>query len=195
MSAAIEVWLDFKSPYAWLALEGIRALGRDSGRPLAWRPFCLDVAPLPATADAVARAHDARKRRYLESDVARLAARQGKQVVLPEEPVDSRPALLGGFRALEADCFDAYADLVFAAFFAGRLRLDDVAAIAGCLAGSGAPEAGFADHVRRDGPGLLAAAEAAAEAAGVFGSPTLVLDGELFWGGDRLEMLRRRLSV
>ncbi len=195
MSAAIEVWLDFKSPYAWLALEGIRALGRDSGRPLSWRPFCLDVAPLPATADAVARAHEARKLRYLADDVARLAARQGKRVVLPEKPVDSRPALLGGFRALEAGCFDAYADLVFDAFFAGRLRLDDVAAIADCLAGSGAPDPGFADHVRRHGPALLAAAEEAAEAAGVFGSPTLVLDGELFWGGDRLEMLRRRLSV
>jgi succinylarginine dihydrolase len=33
-----------------------------------------------------------------------------------------------------------------------------------------------------------------AEAAGVFGVPTFVFDGELFWGGDRIGLLRERLD-
>jgi len=33
-----------------------------------------------------------------------------------------------------------------------------------------------------------------AEAAGIFGVPTFVLDGELFWGGDRIGLLRERLD-
>jgi len=32
------------------------------------------------------------------------------------------------------------------------------------------------------------------EAMGVFGVPMFVLDGELFWGGDRIDMLIERLS-
>ena len=34
-----------------------------------------------------------------------------------------------------------------------------------------------------------------AEAAGVFGVPTFVIDGELFWGGDRLWMVREKLEA
>lgn len=48
-----------------------------------------------------------------------------------------------------------------------------------------------------DSPEILERAEAIQQeaiAAGVFGSPTYVLDGELFWGQDRLDFLDRRLS-
>ena len=34
-----------------------------------------------------------------------------------------------------------------------------------------------------------------AEASGVFGVPSFVFDGEIFWGGDRIFLLRERLSV
>lgn len=33
-----------------------------------------------------------------------------------------------------------------------------------------------------------------AESLGVFGVPSMLLDGELFWGGDRIGMLARRLD-
>ena len=33
-----------------------------------------------------------------------------------------------------------------------------------------------------------------AEASGVFGVPTFVFEGELFWGGDRIGLLRERLD-
>ena len=35
---------------------------------------------------------------------------------------------------------------------------------------------------------------AEAETSGVFGVPTFVFDGELFWGGDRIGLLRERLD-
>jgi 2-hydroxychromene-2-carboxylate isomerase len=33
-----------------------------------------------------------------------------------------------------------------------------------------------------------------AEALGVFGGPTMVFNGELFWGGDRIDMLMERIK-
>jgi 2-hydroxychromene-2-carboxylate isomerase len=36
---------------------------------------------------------------------------------------------------------------------------------------------------------------AEAETLGVFGAPTFVIDGELFWGQDRLEFVDRRLDA
>jgi 2-hydroxychromene-2-carboxylate isomerase len=40
----------------------------------------------------------------------------------------------------------------------------------------------------------LVAATEAAVTAGIFGVPTIALDGELFWGGDRIETLLWRLD-
>ena len=45
--------------------------------------------------------------------------------------------------------------------------------------------AGRAEHDRLRGE---------AEALGVFGVPTFVVDGELFWGREHLELIRQRLS-
>jgi 2-hydroxychromene-2-carboxylate isomerase len=65
--------------------------------------------------------------------------------------------------------------------------------------------AAIADENGMDGKALLAATESAAVASeyqantdeamarGVFGAPTYVFDGELFWGQDRLDMLEWRL--
>jgi 2-hydroxychromene-2-carboxylate isomerase len=61
------------------------------------------------------------------------------------------------------------------------------------LVEAGAP-AGFAAFLADDGGAEHDRLRGEAEAAGVFGVPTLVFDGELFWGGDRIGLLRERLD-
>ena len=46
-----------------------------------------------------------------------------------------------------------------------------------------------------EGPGELAAHQAEAEKQGVFAVPTFVVDGELFWGQDRIDFVRAKLSA
>jgi carboxymethylenebutenolidase len=79
--------------------------------------------------------------------------------------------------------------------WAEQRDLEDVATLRELLARAGAPEA-WAD--RTSEPALkqqLVATTAQAQAAGVFGVPTFVVDGEdLFWGQDRLELVARALA-
>ena len=66
---------------------------------------------------------------------------------------------------------------------------------AAVLSDAGAPVAGFFDFL--DGEGRIDhdRIQRQAEEIGVFGVPTFVVDGEIFWGGDRLWMVREKLGV
>ena len=57
----------------------------------------------------------------------------------------------------------------------------------------GAP-AGFASFYTGEGGARHDRLRAEAEASGIFGVPSFVFDGELFWGGDRVFLLRERLD-
>jgi 2-hydroxychromene-2-carboxylate isomerase len=74
------------------------------------------------------------------------------------------------------------------AAFAGGRHLGDVGAALDAAAATGldrhAAEAALADQSVKD---ELREATGAAHARGVFGVPTLAVDGELYWGDDRLE--------
>ena len=70
---------------------------------------------------------------------------------------------------------------------------EDVAAVEALLIEAGAPP-GFAGFLVGEGGAEHDRLRAEAEASGVFGVPTFVFDGELFWGGDRIGLLRERLD-
>jgi 2-hydroxychromene-2-carboxylate isomerase len=91
--------------------------------------------------------------------------------------------------------FDRYNDLAFERFWKRELDIEDPGAIARVIEESGAPSAAFADFLAGEGRVELDRITAEAEAAGVFGVPTFVIDGELFWGGDRIWMVREKLSA
>jgi 2-hydroxychromene-2-carboxylate isomerase len=83
---------------------------------------------------------------------------------------------------------------VFRRFWSHDLEIDDLSAIAGVIASVGGSARNFQAYV--EGP---ARAEHdriidEAEALGVFGVPTMVFNGELFWGGDRIDMLIERIQ-
>jgi len=63
------------------------------------------------------------------------------------------------------------------------------------LAESGAETAAFFDFTDGEGRRELARITREAEELGVFGVPTFVIDGEIFWGGDRLWMVREKLAA
>ena len=70
---------------------------------------------------------------------------------------------------------------------------EDVAAVEALLIEAGAPP-GFAAFLAGEGGAEHDRLRSEAEASGVFGVPTFVFDGELFWGGDRIGLLRERLD-
>lgn len=189
MAAAIEFYFDFSSPYGYLAARRIDAVAEEYGREVAWKPFLLGA--LFKTTGSQPLLDIPLKGDYARRDLARSARRFDIPLVLPEAfPFMSVAACRATYWLGERGAADAKklaAALFDAAFGAGQSisRPEEVAAIAAAL-GHDEDEvrAAVQDQRIKD---LLRHEVDAAIAKGVFGSPYIIVDGEPFWGFDRLD--------
>ncbi len=189
----ITVYIDFKSPYSYLAKDPAFALEAEFELSLTWRPYTFDI-PISFGAPESRDPQQWRKVRYSYMDVRRWANQRGLIVYGPEKAYDSTLAAIGMLHAQRHGAFRAYADRVFERFFKRALDIEKLEAIRAVLDEVGADGDGFADFAAGAGRSELATIALEAESKGVFGVPTFILDGELFWGYDRIPMLRERLA-
>jgi 2-hydroxychromene-2-carboxylate isomerase len=201
----VTVYTDFKSPYAYLAQDLICQMAEACGARIDWLPYTLDIpsylgsAELGDEGQVVASQRDAhqwRKVRYAYMDCRRQANKRGLTILGTRRIWDSSLAAIGllwARRQGEA-VVRAYADRVFERFWRRDLDIEDAAVVGAVLAEAGAETAGFAAWLAGPGRAEHDAVRAAAEAAGVFGVPSLIVDGELFWGREHLDDVRARLT-
>nr|WP_294528907.1 DsbA family protein [uncultured Rhodopila sp.] len=199
--ATLIAYTDYKSPYAFLAKDRIYALADDTGAQIDWRPYVLDV-PLylgsatvgedGTVAEADRNPHQWRRIRYMFMDCRRQARKQGLVLRSTRKIWDSRAAAAGMLFAQRhgPDVFRRYHDTVFERFWQRDLDIEDTGALARVLAEAGA--GGF-EAFLPEGLANVEAIGRAAEADGVFGVPTFILDGEMFWGGEHLPEIRALL--
>jgi 2-hydroxychromene-2-carboxylate isomerase len=189
----LRLYLDYKSPYAYLIVEPVRALEREFGVKFAWLPYVLNIPDFVGTVEG-RNPHQWRRIRYSYMDARRLANRRGMIVKGPQKIFDSSIVAIGMLYAERRGTLDRYLDIAFERFWKRELDIEDRAAIAQVIEASGASPAAFSDFLAGAGRDELNRLTAAAEADGVFGVPSFVVDGELFWGGDRLWMVREALA-
>jgi 2-hydroxychromene-2-carboxylate isomerase len=190
----VTLYIDYKSPYAYLAKDPAWDLEREFDVLLDWRPYILNIPEFLGTVEG-RNPHQWRRIRYSYMDARRLANRRGLTVRGPQKIFDSSIAAIGMLYAHRHDVFRRYNDLVFERFWKRELEIEDRAVIRGVLSEAGAPVAGFHDFLDGEGRRALEKICNEAEKIGVFGVPTFVIDGELFWGGDRLWMVREKLAT
>jgi 2-hydroxychromene-2-carboxylate isomerase len=188
----IILWSDYVSPYAFVAKAWAYALEADYDIALQWRPYTLDIASFQGSVEA-RDAHHWRRVRYAYMDARRFANKQGLTLKGPTKVFYARPVNTGMLYAQKHGVFRAYNDLAFDRFWRRELDPEDVAAVSGLLDQVDAPH-GFASFLEGEGGAEHDRLRAEAEASGVFGVPSFVFDGELFWGGDRIGLLRERLD-
>jgi len=138
--------------------------------------------------------HFWRKVHYLYMDARRYANAQGLVMKGPRRIYDAFYSSAGMLFAQANGFFRPYHDTVFRKFWSHELEIDDLAAITEVITACGGSAGAFEAYV--NGP---ARAEHdriidEAETLGVFGVPTMVFNGELFWGGDRIDMLIERIE-
>ncbi len=189
MAAPIEFYFDFSSPYGYLAARRIEAVVADYEREVLWKPFLLGA--LFKTTGSQPLLDIPMKGDYARHDLARSARLHGIPYVLPETfPFMSVAACRAAYWLNEGDPKAARAligALFDRAFGAGESIAEpsEVAAVAEALGHDPARVLAAVQEPRiKD---LLRREVEAAVGKGVFGSPTIIVDGEPFWGFDRLD--------
>jgi 2-hydroxychromene-2-carboxylate isomerase len=202
-NTALDIYIDFKSPYAYLAIAPAWTFERDFDVTLNWLPFTLDIASYRGSAEVdderrvlheARSAYQWRRVRYTYMDARRHANLRGLTILGTQKIWDSALAGIGMLYAKEQGVLRAYSDIVFERFWRRALDIEDEAVIAAVLREAGAGDAGFAAFAAGPGSAALDTIHARADAAGVFGVPSIVLDGELFWGREQFPMVRLRLN-
>ena len=201
----VTLYTDYKSPYAYLAKDPAYALEQVPGVRLDVLPYVLNIpdflgsARLDAAGNVVEEnrtAHQWRRVKYSYMDCRRQAKKRGLTI---RGTVKIWDTMLGACGLLWAKrqgdaVFRGYHDRVFERFWKRELDIEDIATISAALAAAGAETAGFTAYAAEEGPVEIGRIRREAEAAGVFGTPTFVIDGELFWGGEHLPDIRAILA-
>ena len=186
-------YFDFLSPYAYIAASQVHSLAARNGARVDLAPVLLarflDAHGTKGPAEVPA------KRAYTIRDAIRKATALNLPIrPPPSHPFNPLPALRVASLPMDDDARRRLVAALFHATWGNGRGVDGLEAVA-----AAASEAGF------DGPALAAAATSAeakdrvrdrteeAVARGVFGVPTLWIDGELFWGVDSLPFAEAHL--
>jgi 2-hydroxychromene-2-carboxylate isomerase len=197
MNAPIDFWFDFSSPYSYIANEWIDALAARHGRTVRRHAILLGVTFQAAELKSPV-AHPI-KREYSLRDFARSARFEGLPYVQPEPfpiPTQNAARLFWWLAATRGEADAAqWTRSGFRAYFTRGVRLHEPVALRALAEESGidpaAAEAAWNDPRWKD---RLRQANDEAIAAGVFGAPFFVVDGEPFWGNDRKPQIERFLA-
>jgi len=204
MPKSITLYSDYKSPYAYLAIAAADSLARDYGAEILWRPYILDIpaylgaAKVDDNGNVLSQernAHQWRRVKYSYMDVRRYANREGLTIRGPRKIFNSTTAGVGMLYAQIQNVFRPYHDLIFERFFKRELDIEDIAAVGSVLAEAGADIESWSVYAMEEGPAAVCRIQSKAEADGVFGVPTFVIDNDIFWGREHLPVIQEILTV
>ena len=186
----IDAWIDYSSPFAYLGSTQIERLAREAGATVRFRPFLLGglfraigtpLVPIAAMPDA--------KRRLVLLDLERWADVWGVPfrfaTRFPLRTVDALRLTLLAPEDRRAPLVHA---LMRATWAEDRDPADPSVLSAGCAEAGVDPALA---HRTAEAKAALTVATEEAAGLGICGAPTFVVDGQLFWGQDRLDHVAR----
>jgi 2-hydroxychromene-2-carboxylate isomerase len=187
----VEFLFDFGSPNAFLCHQVIPQIEARTGVPFEYVPVLLGGI-FKATGNqspATAYAHIRNKPEYERLEIERFVRRHGIRGFgfSPYFPVNTLSLMRGAIAARTLGVFDRYVDEMYRYMWVDHKKLDDPAVLAAALTQSGFDAARLGEMssspaVKAE---LIANTERAVE-RGAFGAPTFFVEGEMWFGKDRL---------
>lgn len=189
--AKVEFLFDFGSPNAYLCHRVIPEIEARTGATFDYVPVLLGGI-FKATGNqspATAFGHIRNKPDYDDLEMKRFVARHGLAEfrMNPFFPVNTLVLMRGAVAAQRIGVFDRYVDAMFDYMWADCRKMDDPAVLMAALAEAGLPARELGELVQDAGvkQQLIDNTTQAVE-RGAFGSPTFFVDGEIYFGKDRL---------
>ncbi len=209
MTLKADLYFSFRSPYSYLAIGRYRALAEEFDLEIALRtvwPIAIRAPELLFTGNPAAP-------RYILMDSMRVAQHLGipyrwprpdpvnqnlmTREIATEQPLIRRICRLGQAASRRGEGL-AFADEVSRIIFSGEVDgWDEGDHLAGAASRAGLDLTELDAEVASDAAALdgeIADNQSALEAAGHWGVPTLVFEGEPFFGQDRIEMAKWRME-
>lgn len=197
MSAPIEFYFDFSSPYGYLAAERIDDIAARHGRDVAWRPYLMGVAMKVTGSSPIVNRPMLGE--YSRRDMVRSARRLKVPFSFPDPfPIATIAACRAVYWKEQAGAEEAksLARALYRAYFADGRNISEAEVVADVAAGTGSDRdallAGIQDPAVKD---RLKEVTNDAIERGIFGSPFFIVGDEPFWGHDRMDEVDRWLET
>ena len=195
----IEFFFDCSSPWTYIAFRNIQPIAAELKVPIIWRPVLVGgIFNTANTGVYAARENlDSAKNRYMIKDVQDNARAADLSIVFPPQvfPVNSVKAMRAClWVAQDAQAQSHYLQFVeslFAAYFTHDQDISQDAVLASLCTASGIDaNALMAGIVTAEIKGQLKANVDEAIARGAFGAPTFFVGDDMYFGNDRLPLVR-----
>mgnify|MGYP001560643937 CR=1 FL=1 len=198
--APLIVYVDIKSPYAFVALRPTFELEAALGLQFDWRPLTLDIPSYLGSArkskgkivqsDRTPASWRAVKYAYM--DTRRYAQRQGYVLKGTEKIWDTRmvsTAILWVSRQ-DRSRIKAFFETVYPAFWRRELDVEALAVVKSCIETAGVDSRGFDQFLLGEGGVLHDDLQAQLHPSGIYGVPTYVCEGEILFGREQLPYVK-----
>lgn len=178
----LTVYIDFKSPAAYLALKPTLDLSSRLSLPLDWRPFQTVKRDVPKLGkeETVGESHRRVRAASQRSLAIKYAGHQGIDLKFPPQPGVTDLAL-GVLAELEGDPL-SFIQAAFEAYWQDHADLNDPAIVRDMIAASGVVYTGDLNTAHES----LELALQQAEEVGIVGAPAYVIDEQIFVGREHL---------
>jgi 2-hydroxychromene-2-carboxylate isomerase len=200
MSKKLEFFYDCSSPWTYLAFSKIESIAQRHNAELVWKPILVGGvfnAVNPSVYEQ--RANPVKvKARYMKKDLQDWAHLYRLKITDMTElcvfPVNSVKAMRGAFVAEEQGRIAPYSRLVFETYWGDNRDISKDEVLRDIVRGSGLDEAEYFRKINEPAyKDKLKANTAELMERGGFGSPTIFVDGSMFFGNDRLPLVEHAL--
>ncbi len=196
MPAPIDFYFDFASPYGYIAAQTIDALAERHGRSVNWHAIVLDANF--QSLERIRIPSSVMRSDYIRRDVERLATFVGVPFKTPSSlglHTEMAARLFHWFNDRNPAQGRAFAQCVYRAYFVEDRNIAQLEVLQDLCSTHQMTPAELQGLVNDSAARARLKAEIdLAEARGVFGSPFFIVEGERFWGNDRLPQLERWLE-
>jgi len=203
-SKVLEVYIDFKSPYAFIAKDATFALESEYGIEIDWYPLTLNIGSYLGTAkkDSTGKVTESTRSprqwlavKYAYYDARRYANLRDKTLKGTQKIWDSSLAAIGLLWAKKNRAgLKKYVDMTYERFWRRELDIEDERVITSLLEEAQINTDGFSDYLHGAGRVLHDDLQEVVLDRGYFGVPTYVIDGEVYFGREHLPRVRWHLE-
>ena len=200
MARQLDFYFDCSSPWTYLAFHAVQPLAAELGAEIAWKPILVGGVfnTVNQTVYQNRATPNPLKQAYMLKDLAAWAKLYGLAIAFPPKvfPVNSVKCMRGAFVALEQDKLVPYAAAAFEAYWGDDRDIAREDVLAEIAAKAGLERQRFFAGIETDScKARLRANTDQLIARGGFGSPTMFVGNSMFFGNDRLPLVKAALEA